>query len=243
MECAGGAGRWCCSCRGTVITITLPGALYGHARKRWPAHRARRKRRKPRLHDWMRVAALAPSWFCQREPSTSKFQGTSAAFQHRNRDRFLRGRAEFSSHDSVAVLAASEESLLARQRADVGSCHDAGAATSADLKRKRQKPAPDADFLTSAIRGGRGARSLMAEPARLSPSRRARARQPGPCHGAAVTTIAVPVTVWPAIPGPARCPASPGPRRAPAATPPRRAGGDQRPVAPRRPGRRARPGR
>ncbi len=50
----------------------------------------------------------------------------------------------------------------------------------------------------------------MAEPARMPGS------PPGPPFiasspaGAAVTTIAVPVTVWPAIPAPARCPASSG---------------------------------
>ena len=50
----------------------------------------------------------------------------------------------------------------------------------------------------------------MAEPARApgsSPGRPSIASSPA---GAAVTTIAVPVTVWPAIPAPARCPASPG---------------------------------
>jgi hypothetical protein len=50
----------------------------------------------------------------------------------------------------------------------------------------------------------------MAEPAQ------ALAQPPGPCpaarfrDSASATTTAVPVTVWPAIPAPARCPASPG---------------------------------
>jgi len=57
----------------------------------------------------------------------------------------------------------------------------------------------------SAIRGGRGARSFMAEPARplAQPSGPRPAVTSG--HGAAVTTMAVPVTVWPAIPAPHRC--------------------------------------
>ena len=50
----------------------------------------------------------------------------------------------------------------------------------------------------------------MAEPARLPGSPPGRPSVASSPAGAAITTIAVPVTVWPAIPAPARCPASPG---------------------------------
>ena len=139
--------------------------------------------------------------------------------QHRNRDRLLRGRAEFSCHDSVAVLAASEESVLAAS----------GQMSAAGTTRERRHPQTSNARVKNRARTRISLRQRSAAPAgrdrlcqnqhALLPSRRDRARQPRsvtrrrpprpPCRSASGPPSPCPRGARPA---PASC-------RAPAVTP------------------------